>query len=250
MDKGYSGLVSTLDTLDEIGLSHMGTSRSEEEQNTVLVKNVKGIDIAFLAFTYGTNGITVASDKSYSVNFIDKELILKQINQAKELDVDIICVNMHWGVEYQTSPNTEQKELANFLFENGVDIILGSHPHVLQPMEKRTITLEDSSTKDGFVIYSLGNFISNQSDINTQDTIILNLQITKSGTDGKISIDSVDYIPVYCYNKGNGVKNRYELIDLKQSISSYENGTTQIGESLYSTFKKALQRIDKIVNSI
>lgn len=250
MDKGYSGLASTLDTLDELGFSHMGTSRSEEEQNTVLVKNVKGINIAFLAFTYGTNGITIPSDKSYSVNLIDKELILKQINKAKELDVDLICANMHWGVEYQTAPNSEQKELADFLFENGVDIIFGSHPHVLQPMEKKTITLEDGSSKDVFVIYSLGNFISNQSDINTQDTVILNLQITKSGKDGKISIDSVDYIPVYCYNKGSGVKNRYELIDLKQSISSYEAGTTALSETLYSTLKKALNRIENVINSI
>lgn len=250
MDKGYSGLETTLNTLDEMGLSHMGTSRSEEEQNTILVKDVKGINIAFLSFTYGTNGITIPKDKSYSVNLINKELILKQINSAKNLNVDVICVNMHWGIEYQTTPNAEQKELADFLFENGVDIILGSHPHVLQPMEKRTITLADGSTKDGFVIYSLGNFISNQSDINTQDTIILNLQITKSGKDGKISIDSVNYVPVYCYNKGSGAKNRYELIDLKKSISSYENGTSEISTSLYNTFKLELQRIEKIMNSI
>ncbi len=250
MDKGYSGLVSTLDTLDELGLSHMGTNRSVEEQNTILVKNVKGINIAFLAFTYGTNGITIANDKSYSVNLIDKDLILKQINLAKDLDVDLICVNMHWGIEYQTTPNAEQKELADFLFENGVDIIFGSHPHVLQPMEKRTITMEDGQEKDCFVIYSFGNFISNQSDINTQDTIILNLQVTKSGTDGKISIDNIDYVPVYCYNKGSGVKDRYELIDLKQSISSYEAGTTALSESLYKTFKASLNRIERIINSI
>lgn len=248
MDKGYSGLVNTLNTLDEQGFSHMGTSRSEEEQNTILVKNVKGINIAFLSFTYGTNGITVPSDKSYSVNFIDRDLILKQINSAKELNVDIICVNMHWGIEYQTSPNSEQKELADFLFKNGVDIILGSHPHVLQPMEKRTITLEDGSTKDVFLIYSLGNFVSNQTDINTQDTIILNLKITKSGESGKISIDDVNYIPVYCYNKGNGVKNRYELIDLKKSISDYENGNSTISSSLYTKFKTELERIEKIIN--
>ena len=250
MDKGYSGLEATLNTLDEMGLSHMGTSRSEDEQNTILVKDVKGINIAFLSFTYGTNGITIPKDKSYSVNLINKELILKQINSAKSLNVDVICVNMHWGIEYQTTPNAEQKELSDFLFENGVDIILGSHPHVLQPMEKRTITLADGSTKDGFVIYSLGNFISNQSDINTQDTIILNLQITKSGKDRKISIDSVNYVPVYCYNKGSGAKNRYELIDLKKSISSYENGTSSISTSLYNTFKLELQRIEKIMNSI
>lgn len=249
MDKGYSGLSSTLDTLDEMGFSHMGTSRSVDEQNTILVKDVNGINIAFLAFTYGTNGISIPSDKSYSVNLIDRDLILKQLESAKRLNVDMICVNMHWGVEYQTSPNSEQKELADFLFKNGVDIIFGSHPHVLQPMEKRTVTLDDGSTKDGFVIYSLGNFISNQSDVNTQDTIILNLQITKSGKEGKISIDSFDYIPVYCYNKGSGAKNRYELIDLKKSISDYENGTSSISSSLYNTFKSELQRIEKIMNS-
>ena len=248
MDKGYSGLSSTLDTLDEMGFSHMGTSRSVDEQNTILVKDVNGINIAFLAFTYGTNGISIPSDKSYSVNLIDRDLILKQLESAKRLNVDMICVNMHWGVEYQTSPNSEQKELADFLFKNGVDIIFGSHPHVLQPMEKRTVTLDDGTTKDGFVIYSLGNFISNQSDVNTQDTIILNLQITKSGKEGKISIDSFDYIPVYCYNKGSGAKNRYELIDLKKSISDYENGTSSISSSLYNTFKSELQRIEKIMN--
>lgn len=249
MDKGYSGLSSTLDVLDEMEFSHMGTSRSEEEQNSILVRNVNGINIAFLAFTYGTNGITIPKDKSFCVNLIDKDLILKQLESAKRMNVDMICVNMHWGVEYQTSPNSEQKELADFLFKNGVDIIFGSHPHVLQPMEKRTITLDDGSTKDGFVIYSLGNFISNQSDVNTQDTIILNLQVTKSGKDGKISIDSFDYIPVYCYNKGSSAKNRYELIDLKKSISEYENGTSSISSSLYNTFKSELQRIEKIMNS-
>ena len=249
MDKGYSGLSSTLDVLDEMGFSHMGTSRSVDEQNTILVKDVNGINIAFLAFTYGTNGISIPKDKSFCVNLIDRDLIVKQLESAKRLNVDMICVNMHWGVEYQTSPNTEQKELADFLFKNGVDIIFGSHPHVLQPMEKRTVTLDDGSTKDGFVIYSLGNFISNQSDVNTQDTIILNLQITKSGKDGKISIDNFDYIPVYCYNKGSGTKDRYKLIDLKQSIADYENGTSSISSSLYNTFKSELQRIEKIVNS-
>ncbi len=249
MDKGYSGLSSTLDVLDEMEFSHMGTSRSDEEQNSILVRNVNGINIAFLAFTYGTNGITIPKDKSFCVNLIDKDLILKQLESAKRMNVDMICVNMHWGVEYQTSPNSEQKDLADFLFKNGVDIIFGSHPHVLQPMEKRTVTLDDGSTKDCFVIYSLGNFISNQSDVNTQDTIILNLQITKSGKDGKISIDSFDYIPVYCYNKGSSSKNRYELIDLKKSISDYENGTSSISSSLYNTFKSELQRIEKIMNS-
>lgn len=249
MDKGYSGLSKTLDTLDELGLDHIGTSRSEEEQNTVLVKDVNGIKIAFLSFTYGTNGITIPSDKQYSVNLIDKDLITNQISLAKELSPDLICVSMHWGVEYQTTPNAEQKELADFLFTNGVDIILGSHAHVLQPMEKRTVTLEDGTTKDGFVIYSLGNFVSNQSDTGTKDTVILDIQVTKAGADGKITIDSVNYTPVYCLNRGAGVKNRYELIDLKQAISDYDNGNSAFTSTAYNTFKNALQRIENTIKA-
>ena len=86
---------------------------------------------------------------------------------------------MHWGYEYHTKQSKEQERLANLLFTNGVDVILGSHPHVLQPMEKRTITLDDGSTKDCFVIYSLGNFMADQKAKYTRNSAILQLQITK-----------------------------------------------------------------------
>lgn len=249
MDKGYSGLVSTLNFLDQYGISHMGTSRSEEEQNKILVKDVNGIKIAFLSFTYGTNGITVPSDKSYSVNLIDKELIKKQIELAKAENVDVICVNMHWGIEYKLKQNSTQEDLADFLFENGVDIILGSHPHVLEPMEKRTITLEDGTTKDGFIIYSLGNFVSGQIYANTKSTVILDVQITKD-SDDKISIDSVNYTPVYLYDKGANAKSRsrYTLIDIQKSISDYENSNNNsVSKSLYNTLKDELTNIKKTV---
>ena len=251
MDKGNSGLVSTLDYLYKYEISHTGTARSEEEQNSILIKDVNGIKIAFLSYTYGTNGITIPSDKPYSVNLIDKELIKKHIASAKEQNVDVICVSMHWGLEYKLKPNSTQTELADFLFENGVDIILGSHPHVLEPMEKRTITLEDGTTKDGFVIYSLGNFVSGQIYANTKSTVILDIQITKN-SDGKISIDNVKYTPVYLYDKGAGAKTRtrYTLIDLEKSISDYENGNdSSISKSLYNTFKDELENIKKNVGA-
>ena len=246
LDKGYTGLVSTLDELDKIGLSHVGTYRSVEEQNQVLVKDVNGIKFAFLSYTYGTNGIPVPSGKEYCINLIDKELIKEQIELAKSENVDVICVNMHWGDEYKIKQNSTQEELADFLFENGVDIILGSHPHVLEPMEKRTVTLADGTTKDGFVIYSLGNFVSGQVKENTRNTVILNIQITKNKED-KISIDSVDYIPLYMYDKGKGKTHRYKLVDIRKAISNYDNGDTSIGSSLYSTFKTELNKIEKIM---
>lgn len=249
MDKGYSGLESTLNFLDEFGISHTGTSRSKEEQNTILVKDVNGIKIAFLSFTYGTNGITIPSDKSFSVNLIDKDLIKNQIELAKKQDVDLICVNMHWGIEYKLKQNKTQEELADFLFDNGVDLILGSHPHVLQPMEKRTIKLENGSTKDGFVIYSLGNFMSGQIYANTKSSVILDIQITKSA-EGKISIDSVNYTPIYLYDKGADSKSRtrYTLIDVNKSISEYENGqNSNISKTLYNTLKTEQKNITKTV---
>ena len=175
LDKGYTGLTSTIDRLDEIGLDHMGTYQSAEEQEQILIKDVNGIKIAFLSYTYGTNGIPVPKGKEYCVNLIDKTLISKQIKQAKEQEVDLICVSMHWGDEYKLKQNSTQEQLADFLFKEGADIILGSHPHVLEPMEKRTITLEDGTTQDGFVIFACGNFICDQNAENTRNSIILNL---------------------------------------------------------------------------
>lgn len=179
IDKGESGIISTLDALDEIGISHTGTYRSVEEQDTILVKEANGVKIAFLSFTYGTNGIPVPKGKEYLVNLIDEELILKQINLAKEQNVDMICASMHWGIEYAQKQNQEQERLAELLFQNGVDIIIGNHAHVVEPMEKRNIILEDGTEKEVFVVYALGNFVSGQIKEHTKSTAILDMQITK-----------------------------------------------------------------------
>lgn len=243
LDKNYSGLVSTIDELDKVNLSHTGTYKSKEEQDTILIKNVNGINFAFLSFTYGTNGISVPDGKEYCINLINKELILDQLSKAKSLNPDVICVNMHWGEEYKLTQNSEQEELANFLFKNGVDIILGSHPHVLEPMGKRTVTLDDGSTKDGFIIYSLGNFMSGQVIENTKNSIILQLQLTKH-SNGSITIDSYNYIPIYMYNSGNENGNKYKILDVNTCIKKYENGDKSISDDLYNTLKS----VDKKIN--
>jgi len=244
MDTYFSGITSTLNYLDDAGISHVGTNVTAEDQNKILIKEVNGIKIAFLAFTYGTNGIPVPKDKSFAVNLIDNDFILEQLSLAKQQNPDLICVNMHWGIEYQKKQNSEQEKLANLLFENGVDIILGSHPHVLQPMEKKTITLEDGSTKDCFVIYSLGNFMSGQTYPNTRNSIILNMSFTKNGETGKTTIDSVSYVPIYMYKASSGGVQRYRVLDIEKSIENYENGSdSSIGESVYTTLQTELTKI-------
>ena len=172
LDKGFDGLSRTIDVLNDADISHLGTYKSKEEQDKTLIKYVKGLKIAFVNYTYGTNGIPVPSDKQFCVNLIDENLMKEQIDRAKQEEPDIIIACMHWGTEYKTTQNSTQEDLADFLFKNGVDIILGTHPHVLEPMEKRTVTLDDGTTKDGFVIYSLGNFIADQNAEYTRTQLI------------------------------------------------------------------------------
>ena len=249
LDKRYAGVESTLNTLDELGIAHTGTARSQEEQDTILVKDVNGVKIAFISFTYGTNGIPVEAGREYCVNlYEDEQLLLRQLALAKEQNPDIICASMHWGDEYSQKQNEDQQDLANYLFKHGVDIIIGNHAHVVEPMEKKTITMDDGTQKEVFVVYALGNFVSGQTIEHTKSTAILDMQLRKNGSTGKMSIDSVNYIPVYCYDKGGARQDRYELIDIRSAMAEYESGNKEnIDDSLYNTIKKELANIEKVL---
>ena len=247
LDYGYTGLCRTIDVLDNADISHLGTYKTSDDQEKLLIKNVKGLNIAFINYTYGTNGIPLPSGKEYCVNLIDKNLIKKQIEQAKSQNIDIIVACMHWGTEYRITANSEQEELADFLFENGVDIILGNHPHVLEPMEKRTITMEDGTEKDVFVVYALGNFTADQRDEITRDSAILNLTITKN-LDGKIEINKADYVPIYMYKNVNAKTHKFKILDIEKTIYEYENGSnTAIGSTTYNNLKNQLKKIKSIL---
>ena len=246
LDYGFSGLSRTIDILNENGLEHLGTYKSEEEQNSILYKNIENVKIAFLNYTYGTNGIPIPEGKEFCVNLIDKDLISSQIAKAKNEGADVIVACMHWGTEYLTTQNDEQEELADFLFKNGVDIIIGNHPHVAEPMEKRSVTLEDGTVKDCFVIYALGNFTADQNYANTRSSVILNLDLTFEND--TLNINSATYTPVYIYKNPNVRYHKFKLIDMEDAILKYESSEdTSIGQSLYNTLKSELNSITKIV---
>ena len=247
LDRGYSGIVSTLDYLDQAGLSHTGTSRSQEEQDTILFKDLNGIKTAFLAFTYGTNGNSIPAGKEYCINITNKDSIKQKIDKAKEEGAEAIVVSMHWGVEYQTKQNAEQEDLAEFLIKNDVNVILGCHPHVLEPLKMKKVTMEDGTEKEALVIYSMGNFFSAQVYPNTRDTIILKVQIRKNGETGKVTVDKATYTPVYDYDNGASSKDRYTLLDLNEIISSYNNGEGKWNKAKYDLAVTEKNRIEKIV---
>ncbi len=162
LDRRDKGLVRTCHALDSMGIAHIGTyvSQQERDQRIPYIINVKGIKIAFLDYTYGTNGIPIQGD--VIVDHIDQQQIAADIALARERGAHAICVNLHWGIEYQLKPVASQRTLADWLVTQGVDLIIGGHPHVIEPMEVRYSQEYD---KNVLLVYSMGNFISNQSDI-------------------------------------------------------------------------------------
>ena len=244
-------MVNTLAELDKAGIEHFGTYATEEDSQKLFIKEVNGLKIGFVQYTYGTNGIPVPQDKKWSISMIDKEKMKDDLERLKNENCDIISVTMHWGEEYRLTANEEQKELADYLFENGADLILGSHTHCLEPMEKREITLPDGTKKEGFIIYSLGNFCSGQEHANSRQSVILDLKVTKKGDTGKLHIDYVTYTPIYMKNYWNGSNlrspHKFKLMDIEAEIAKYEAGDTSIGSTLYNTLKKELKEVQTIV---
>lgn len=174
LDRGGRGLARTIHLLDSIGMPHTGTflSAEEREQRYPLLICKKGFRIAFLNYTYGTNGITV--QPPYVVNYIDREVMAEDIRRARSMNPDALFVCIHWGTEYQSLPNREQRELADWMLAQGVTHIIGTHPHVVQPMELRT----DKRGRH-IVAYSLGNFISNMSAPHTDGGAMLHVELAK-----------------------------------------------------------------------
>ncbi|MCI8310372.1 MAG: CapA family protein [Clostridia bacterium] len=240
LDTGYTGLESTINYLDEAEILHTGTYKSQETQNQTTIVEVKGVKIAFLSFTYGTNGIPIPEGREYCINLINDDFIINRLNLAKEQNPDIICVFMHWGEEYETTPNSEQQRLVKLLFENGTNIILGSHPHVLQKMEKVDFEY-DGKLSEGFVIYSLGNFVSGQNKDNTRNSIILKLSITKKGT-GEIVVDSANYVPIYTYRGNTDIK-KYKVLNIFKALENYNSGNQYITSSDYDLLTSEYNKI-------
>lgn len=265
LDRGYDGMVRTLDVLDNLGLAHVGTYRSAEEraaQNGVHVADVGGIKVAFLSYTYGTNGIPLSKSHPDTVNILhtdymsdaqvlDTARIADDLAAAEALSPDLIAVIMHWGVEYQTTQNEHQEEIADFLFDHGADVILGSHPHVLQPMETRTLTDRDGTTHTGFVCWSLGNFISSQNDEYTDTTVVLNLELTKNPNTGATDVTKVGYVPLYMLDREQEVDGeRFTLLDAHRGIEEYASGdSSYISASTEKKLQKCVSDCHKILGA-
>ena len=167
LDKGLKGALRTIKQINEKNMVQVGTYISQKDRDSVRIFKKNGIRFALLAYTYGTNGYNIPKKNRFIITVIDTAEIQKDLLRVGKLLPDLIIVYFHFGNEYQRSPSKYQKEIVQFAVKNGADIVLGSHPHVLQPIKK--FKSLSGRIDSGVVAYSLGNFISNRSEEHTSE---------------------------------------------------------------------------------
>ncbi|MEW5783494.1 MAG: CapA family protein [Bacillota bacterium] len=202
MDRGLSGLKATLENVRDLGFITTGAYLSREERDTPDLIDINGIKVAFISYTFSTNGLPIPEGHEYSVNFApffeDISPVIADIESARAAGADIVTVLPHWGDEYVHEPTQRVRDIARELAEAGADIVLGGHPHVLQPLEWIYVENRDGSTRPTLVVYSTGNFFSNQH-YPALDTdmveygLLLNIELAKNVDDGSAWINEVNY---------------------------------------------------------
>ncbi len=233
LDRGYKGLIKTIETLDKKDIPHIGTyvNKSSREMSVPYIKNIKGIKIAFLNYTYGTNGIKPTN--GVKVNYIDTLQIKQDIVKSREVGAEVITVAIHWGEEYNLLPNRSQKKLADFLCNQGVDLIIGGHPHVIQPMEIRH---SEKYNKDCLVVYSLGNFISNMKTTDTRGGAMVKV-ILERDVLGKVKIKTANYSLVFTLQPDG--KHNYRVVPVEsEAVKSMKWQCSQFVKNAESIFSK------------
>ncbi len=244
LDNGVSGLSETKENLEKIGYTVVGDKL--DASNAVVIREVKNTKIAFLTYTcFLDNENNFSDEEKDCVNIYSEEQAKSDIEYAKENDAEYICVLIHWGDAISENVNDEQREIADFLVENGANLILGSHPSVVQPMEVR----QNEDGDNVFIAYSIGTYISTLSSEEAKTELVLNIELRKNGKDGKVTLNKVDYTPIYMLDNGVNAENRFELIDMKSTATSYAGGNHEIvTRQTYDSLVRALDRLNGILS--
>lgn len=193
LDARDRGLKRTVLALDSMAISHIGTYTDADSRAKEIpfVVNIKGFKVGFLNYTYGTNGIEIQGDAV--VDYINRNVIAEDITATRNAGAEILCVAVHWGDEYKLLPNNSQKSLAKWLCDQGVDIIFGGHPHVIQPME---LVDNPATGRKSAIFYSLGNFISNMKTRDTRGGAISRVTLKRDSI-GQAYVDNLSYQLVF-----------------------------------------------------
>lgn len=244
MDMGLAGVENTLafwGQHSEINVLGINNSRENREQIPIVEKN--GIKLALLNYTFSLNGYSVPEDKPYLVNMLDKEQMAEDIEKAEKL-ADLTIVFPHWGTEYVYEPTNSQKDLTKFYYDHGVDLVIGTHPHVLEPVE----WVETTENKRMLVYYSLGNFMSYQKEAPRMLGGMANITITKDNTGTYISEASIT--PIITHYENGPVDYHYaiyKLDDYNEELAKI-HGVSEIAKNGALTYQDTYDLATKVLN--
>ena len=193
LDKGEAGVKRTIEVIRKNGMLNVGTHKKGERNFIILNKD--GIRIAVLAYTYGTNGFVLPDSSKYAVNVISRKRIRIDLRKARTENPDLIIVYFHYGTEYSRGADDFQRDYSKYALRYGADIVIGSHPHVVQPI----VNAKSKRIGKSFIAYSLGNFVSNQRWRYSDGGVILSFTIKKNMIENKIRIEKENYLPIWVY---------------------------------------------------
>lgn len=241
LDKGEKGLKEAIDYWDgKSGITRTGAYKNKEDLNRVEYVEKNGLKIGLVSATQYTNGLSLPSDSELEIIYTSEEDIIKSKIEAAKKQCDMVLVNVHWGNEYQTEPTQGQRDLARKMARWGADVIIGHHPHVLEPIE--FISKEDGTRT--LVVYSLGNFISQQ---NTPLRVLggmLKYRVTADKSTGGLTIDNVKLIPIVThYVRGSDDVKIYKLSQYTDSLASRQASRLKCSDLSVDYFKRELAKI-------
>ena len=253
---GVKGLTTTLQEIREAGLEPLGAYSDPEEFQRAkgyTIVNVRGVRIALVAFTKGVGGLSLPAGSEDCVNLlytdyattykeIDKAGITRILSNVAQEKPDLTIALVHWGSEYKDMVTKSQKSIASLMQENGVDVILGTHPHMLHEIEFDPVSGQ-------MVAYSLGDFFGAASRAGTDYSIILDLEITRDNASGDTRVTSYSYTPVYTLTEDTSPDGQRQVVQLDRAIAAYEeNFVGKVSESVYNDMTHALERVHERIN--
>lgn len=248
LDMGEIGIMTNLNYWNNYqDITVTGINRSEEERGKARIIEKNGMKIGCINYTYGTNGYIVPEGKGYLVNYIDQNQIHQDIEQLKQEKVDVIIASMHWGEEYNFGVTQQQKDLAQFLADEGVSVIIGSHPHVIEPAEY--ITASDG--RQTLVYYSLGNFMSAQ-DVNyTMLGGMATFDLHLDGVSGEVSVGNAKFYPtVTHFDKGISHFKAYLLKDYTEDLASSHSLSATISRQYFANLATEVMKDTKNIEIV
>ncbi len=263
IQNGITGLTRTCAAVRKAGMDPVGTFSSAQEREQcggVTIREANGIRFAFVGLTKGLNNLRIPEGAEYSVNLlytdydtnyssIAKDSILQLMENAKAQDPDVIIVMVHWGSEYTDGITDTQKRIAELLFDNGADVVLGSHSHLVGQMQKHSVSTLLGTREEGFIAYSLGDFLSAADEPDAQFGCMLKLEFSKKG--GETTLTGVSYTPTYSSKPSSELETRrYAVYDTLDAIRLYEQGYyDRVSETLFKRMKDALEDLRKQTDS-